>query len=170
MGTFQHLNFTGWGSEGVKIQIQVTVPFPPIFFYFSEMFEHFQFLATDQGQCFLLMLFLPPWAMEKSRVARLMKCSRAGNRSTMPGSDLYLERNTSSFLCCFGTFSISSFTLHFVCSENYFNSFQKNGGMIISCSKKYMPHFELPQNSVPRQHKAQYRNKQTSMSLATFLF
>ena len=34
--------------------------------YFLEMFEYFQFLATDQGQCFLSVLLLPPLATERS--------------------------------------------------------------------------------------------------------
>ena len=33
---------------------------------FLQKLEYFQLLATGQGQCFLLMSFLLPWATEKS--------------------------------------------------------------------------------------------------------
>ena len=54
---------------------------------------------------------------------------------------------------CFCTFSISSFPFHFVLSENLKNNFNASSGKMANAHTlqlKHKPHFELPENSVPR--------------------
>ena len=58
-----------------------------------------------------------------------------------------------------GTFSIRSFPFHFVPNENNFNKASQKTANTHTLQQKCKPHFELPENSVPRLHKVQYRNQ-----------
>ena len=60
-------------------------------------FFNFQFLATAQGQCFLFMSLLLPSATEKCEQPECQNAQDLETEdSTVPGSDLYLDRNTCS--------------------------------------------------------------------------
>ena len=79
--------------------------------------------------------------------------------STMPGSVVYLDRNS----CSLGTLAPSPSVLFFfiLFSMKIIWKYFQHGlnKMANACTLhwKYKPRFELPKNSVPRLHKVQYR-------------
>ena len=81
----------------------------------------------------------------------------------MPDSDLYLNRNTCTLTALPWHFLHQFFSVSF-CSQwksfedNFNTAFRKNGKCLY-LQWKYKPWFELPQDSVPRLHNAQYRNQ-----------
>ena len=77
----------------------------------------------------------------------------------MPGSDLYLHRNTCSLTALalspsvifrFILFSVKIISTWLLEISKMVNTH--------SLQQKYKPHFEFPRNSVPRLHKVDYRN------------
>ena len=70
---------------------------------------------------------------------------------------------------CFGTFSIRSFPFFFLFWKLFQYRFQKNGECL-NFAAEYEPHFELPENSVPVLHQAQYRNRHYGSETYTYFY
>ena len=90
----------------------------------------------------------------KAQAAILVVCRRSGNRRLHYVRLRFVSPQEQLFPHCFDSFSISSFLFHFLLSENYFNTASRK--MAISCTLqwKHEPHFELPENSGLRLHRA----------------
>ena len=105
--------------------------------------EKFQFLATDQRQEWQYRQPAEDLETEDSTIVY------AGLR--------FVSRREHLFPQCFGTFSISSFPFSFF-SENNLKIVStwlpEKWQILVLYSEKYKPHFELPENSVLRLHKA----------------
>ena len=91
--------------------------------------------------------------------AILAVCRRFGNRRFHYARLRFVSPQEHLFPHCFGTFAISSFAFHFVLRENNFNTASRKMTNAHILQQKYRPWFELPDNSVPRIHKVQYRNQ-----------
>ena len=103
-------------------------------------------------------------------VAILVVCRCCANRRLNYAGLRFVSQQEHLFPHCFGTFPISSFPFHFVLSENNQKiiSTQASRKMVNArtLQQKYKPSIELPENSLPRLHKAQYRNqRRTSETL-----
>ena len=126
---------TGLPSNTVTVKFQ----------YFLEKLILCQFLVTDQG------LEQQYWQYTEDL---------GPEDSTMPDSDLYLDKNTCS-LTAFALFP--SVLFHFILfswkSENNFNTSSGKMANAHILQLKHKPHFELPENSVPRLCKVLYRNR-----------
>ena len=84
-------------SRSVYTQIQTRVKTIISTVVFFEKLKCFHFFATVQGQCFLSMSFLPPWATEKSEWQYWEYAEDLETKDSItPGSDLYLDRNICS--------------------------------------------------------------------------
>ena len=105
-------------SRSDYTQIQTTVKTIISTVVFFEKLKCFHFFVKVQGQCFLSMSFLAPWATEKSEWRYWQHAEDLETKDSItPGSGLYLDKE-HLFPHCFGTVSISSFLFHFVLSES----------------------------------------------------
>ena len=108
--------------------------------HFLEKLEYFKFLATDQGQqC---------WQYAEDVETE---------DSTMPSSDFYLDRNISSLTALAPSLSVLFCVIMFSVKIISVLASRKMANACI-LQYKYKPCFELPENSVLRLHKVQYRN------------
>ena len=89
----------------------------------------------------------------------------------MPGSDLYLDRNT----CSLTALALSpSVLFHFILFSvkiiRKIISTQASRKMVNAhtLQQKYKPSIELPENSLSRLYKAQYRNQHEARTMKTF--
>ena len=88
----------------------------------------------------------------------LVVCRRFANRRLQNAGLWSVFWQEHLFPHCFGIFSLHSFPFHFFLSEHISTQLPENGDHSFIAAE--MQASLLPKNSLPRLHKAQYRNRQ----------